>query len=127
MPSQCTATAVVRRLKSSTEIKRYRASALLAALSHRTDVRAAGAATAESADDKAAKGTPEALPRGQPPSTKAQMINIVSENLVVKVDHATTICIPGDLDQPYCCLNAVLVDESTTMRPRAFHYTTKST
>eukprot|EP00965_Chrysotila_dentata_P025195 836014-Pleurochrysis_carterae.AAC.1 len=54
------------------------------------------------------------------------MVEVVGNKLVVKCDHATTVLFPDDLDQSYCCLDAVLMGENATVRGKSFQYSTTS-
>lgn len=91
----------------------------------RTDVKPPAAAKAATTKSKA----PQAAAKATGKMSAQLMLNmqpISTSNLVVKVDHCTTVSIPEDGDLPYCCLGAALMDESTTIRPAPFQYTTTS-
>eukprot|EP00965_Chrysotila_dentata_P002804 91089-Pleurochrysis_carterae.AAC.1 len=95
-------TECTRLLKS--KIVRHRSLHRAAVMPRRTAVKAAGATTTKESDETASKGKTGTQPRNQSFAAKMQMVDDDCDNLVVKVDHATTVSIPKELDQPYCCL-----------------------
>lgn len=87
-----------------------------------TSRRDASKASAPPAPASAGKQSPKCLKHATAAAT--EMVDVNSEGLVVKCDLATTVQVPEEDDQPYACLDAVLMYGTKTESSDKFFYVT---